>query len=162
MITVALFYSPWPRDGLVRQSGLRPLRQYRYAVWYKANPRSVAYMRTLLQERSPDAEWVDVQEEPGWAGRVSDADAVVLLYPDSIGLGFAAIEHAVFTRKRREAIVDVLNGRRRSFHLDRATRMTLGLRRFLERTMLAEFLFVPVFVIVTPVLWAFDAMRGRT
>jgi len=162
MTTIGLFYSPWPRDSLARPLGLRPLQQYRYAVWYKANPRGAAYMRALLQERYPDAEWVDAQEEPSWASRISGADAVKLLYPDSIGLGFGAIERAVFARTRGEATVDVLNGRCRSFRLDRSTRMALRLRRVLERTMLAEFLFVPVFVIVTPVLWAFDAIRGRT
>lgn len=162
MTTIGLFYSPWPPDGLPRPLGLRPLQQYRYAVWYKANPRSAAYMRALLQGRYPDAEWVDAREEPSWAGRISGADAVVLLYPDSIGLGFGAIERALFARTRGKATVDVLNGRGRSFRLDRSACMTLRLRRFLEQTMLAEFLFVPVFVIVTPVLWAFDAMRGRT
>jgi hypothetical protein len=162
MTTIALFYSRWPRDGLARPLDLRPLQQYRYAVWYKANPRGAPYMRALLQDRYSDAEWVDVQDEPGWAGRVSDADAVVLIYPDSIGLGFGPIERAVFARKRREATVHVLSGRRRSFRLDRSTRITLRLRRFLERTMLVEFLFVPIFVIVTPVLLVFDAMRERT
>ena len=68
----------------------------------------------------------------------------------------------MFARKPRPATVDVINGRRRVFRLDRSTRVGLRLRRLLERSMLAEFLFMPVFVVVTPVLWVVDAVRGRT
>ena len=130
---------------------MSPLQQYRYAVWYKANPRSAAYMRALQQEHFPDAQWVDTQEQPDWASKISRADSIVLLYPDSIGLGFGAVERSVFARKPGPATVDVVNGRRRSFRLDPSTRAGLRLRRILECSMLAEFLFVPVFIVVTPV-----------
>jgi hypothetical protein len=38
----------------------------------------------------------------------------------------------------------------------------LRLRRVLEWTMLPEMAVLPVFIVATPLLWAFDAMRGRT
>jgi hypothetical protein len=158
---VALFHSRWPAGGLQRPAGLRPLQQYRYAVCYKANPRDVDYMRALQQERFPEADWIDTREHPDWPERLSGADTIILLYPDSIGLGFGPVERSVFAHKREWAAVDVLNGRRRSFRLNFPTRMGLRLRRVLEWTMLPELLFIPVFVVVTPLLLAMDAVRGR-
>jgi hypothetical protein len=160
--TVAVFYSPWPADGVKRPPRSRPLAQYRYAVWYKANPRSAGYMRTLQQERFPDAEWVEVGAGRDWLNRVSQAHTLVLLYPDAIGLRFGAIERLILSRKTKSATVEILNGRRRQFKLTSLTRWGLRLRRFLEWTMLPEMVFIPVFIVVTPVLWTIDAVRGRT
>jgi hypothetical protein len=159
---VALFHSPWPADGLKRPARSKPVEQYRYAVWYKANPRTAGYMRALQQERIPSADWVNTAAHSDWTDHIARADVVVLLYPDSIGLGFGPIERSVFAHKREWATVEVLNGRRRQFRLNAATRLGLRLRRVLEWSMLLELLFVPVFVIVTPVLWAIDVVRGRT
>ena len=90
------------------------------------------------------------------------ADTVVLLFPDSIGLGFTPIERAVSAHKRDLANVVALNGRNRDFRLNAATRLGLRLRRVLEWTMLPEMALLPVFVVATPLLWIFDAVRGRT
>jgi hypothetical protein len=158
---VALFYSPWPAGGLERPPHHKPLELYRYAVWYKANPRPVDYMRALQQECLPDAEWIDAGDQADWSERVSDADKIFLLYSDAIGLGFGAVERSVAQHKRRWANVEVLNGRRRTFRLNSATRVGLRLRRLLEWSMLPELLFLPVFVIVTPLLLAIDAVRRR-
>jgi hypothetical protein len=158
---IALFHSPWPTAGLARPPRSRPWAQYRYAVWYKANPRGADYMRALQRELIPDAEWVDTREQPQWTSRLAQVDMIVLLYPDAIGLGFGAVESAVFAHKLDWAAVEVLNGRRRQFRLNDATRFGLRLRRLLEWSMLLELLFLPVFVVVTPLLWAIDAVRGR-
>jgi hypothetical protein len=157
---VALFHSPWPEEGLKRPSGSQLLAQYRYAVWYKANPRSTDYMRALQQERFPEAEWVTTAE-PDWTKRLARADTVLVLYPDSIGLGFSHVERAILANKLNMTGLVVLNGRRREFRLNSATRLGLSLRRLLEWTMLPEMLMLPVFVAVTPILWAIDAVRGR-
>jgi len=116
-------------------------RAYRRALFEKANPRPPAYMRTLFAERYPDG-----RLEGGVPA--GDADTIVLLYPDAIGLGFGAIER----RLPRGARIVVLNGRRREFPLDRRTRAALRKRRLLERTMLG---------VATPVLLAADLVRGR-
>jgi hypothetical protein len=160
--TVAVFFSPWPADGLKRPPRSRPLAQYRYAVWYKANPRSADYMRALQQERFPEADVVEARAEKDWRGRIAQADTIVLLYPDAIGLGFGAIERSVLSHKAKSATVEILNGRRRQFRLTGRTLWALRLRRFLEWTMLPELVFIPVFIVVTPVLWTIDAVRGRT
>ncbi|MBU1666565.1 MAG: glycine/betaine ABC transporter permease [Gammaproteobacteria bacterium] len=161
---VALHHSPWPASTMARPSlaskSLSAL--YRYAVWYKSNPRSAEYMRALAAEFHPEAEWVSTRDQADWQARIAEADDIVLVYPDAIGLGFANVEAAVKAGKRTWAGVRVLNGRRRRFLLDGATRRGLLFRRFLEWTMLPELLFLPLFVAVTPVLWAIDLMRGRT
>ena len=159
---VALFHLPWPAGGLKRPTRSKLLAQYRYAVWYKSNPRSAEYMRALQQERHPDAEWVDTAKHSDWIDRLSGANTIVLLYPDSIGLGFGPLERSVFAHKLNWNAVVVLNGRRREFRLNGATRLGLYMRRLLEWSMLPELLFLPVFVVVTPLLWAIDAVRGRT
>ncbi len=158
---VALYHNPWPQSALERPRTRDPAALYRYAVWYKANPRSTEYMRALLSDRLPEAVWVTTEDQD-WATRIAEADQVVLLYPDAIGLGFMPVERVVMKRKRPWAGVTILNGRRRKFLLNAATKWALRLRRFLEWTMLPELLFVPIFVLVTPLLWAVDLIRGRT
>jgi hypothetical protein len=160
--SVALFHSPWPAAGLARPPSSKPLAQYRYAVWYKANPRTADYMRALQRERFADAEWVDTNEHPDWTNRISQADVILLLYPDSIGLGFAPIERAVRAHKLEWATVEVFNGRRRQFRLNGVTCLGLRMRRLLEWSMLPELLLLPAFIVATPLLWLFDALRGRT
>lgn len=158
---VALYHNPWPLSPLDRPRSWNPIALYRYAVWYKANPRNLDYMRDLLSDRLPEAAWVTTAE-PDWTARIAAADEVVLLYPDAIGLGFLPIERMVMRCKRPWAAVTILNGRRRKFLLNHDTRWALRFRRLLEWTMLPELLFLPVFMVVTPLLWLADLLRGRT
>lgn len=157
---VAVHHNIWPPE-LIRPNTRNPAGLFRYAVWYKANPRSPDYLRALLEERFPGAEWIDTAD-PEWMRRLAQADRVVLLYPDAIGLGFSAVERAVQANKKTWAAVTVLNGRRRAFLLNGATRRGLRLRRLLEWTMLPELVFLPVFIALTPLLWAADRVKGRT
>jgi hypothetical protein len=155
-MTVALFLDPWEGLAEASPSLRRPRLLWRKAMWFKANPRSLAYMRALLAEHFPDATLLDVRAEPDWE-RALGSGPVVLLYPDAIGIGFGAIERRLLGR----VPVTVLNGRRRNFALDRATRRRLRLRRFLERTMLLEGVFGLGLLIATPFLLGFDLARGR-
>jgi hypothetical protein len=159
--TLALFHSTWPAESPSRPRYTHPLALYRYAVWYKANPRSANYMRALLRRYFADAEWLEVDSHRDWIERVRRAETIVLLYPDSIGLGFGSIERAIMKNKNRASRMHVINGRCRVFEFDRTTRGRLRLRRFLEWTMLPELLFLPAFVVATPLLWITDAIRGR-
>jgi hypothetical protein len=118
-------------------------------------------MHAVLAEHCPDAELVSTSEDSSWSDRVAQADKVVLLYPDAIGLGFSAVERVVYKRKKVWAGVSVLNGRRRSFRLNAISRLSLRIRRSLEWTMLFELLFLPVFLVATPLMWVIDLARGR-
>lgn len=157
---VAVHHDPWPTEQ-ARPKTRSPAALYHYAVWYKANPRPAGYLRALLDEHYPDAEWVETAK-PGWTQRLAEADRIVLLYPDAIGLGFSAVERAVQAHKKTWSAITVLNGRRRTFLLNGVTRRALRLRRLLEWTMLPELAFLPVFVVLTTLLWAVDLARGRT
>jgi hypothetical protein len=158
---VGLFCWPWGPDPAALRASRAPLDLYRYAVWFKANPRSREYMRNLFEERYPGGVFVDVAATPAWREPLAAAGTIVLLYPDAIGLGCGATERAVRGALAPGADLRVLNGRRRDFALDGGTRRALALRRLLERSMLAELLFIPVFLCVTPVLLAIDLLRGR-
>lgn len=137
------------------------LGMYRRAVRYKANPRDEAYMKSLFHSQYSGAQFVNVQHEASWRDLVRDADVLVLLYPDAIGLGFSRLEKDVRRLKLNWAEVRVLNGRRRNFLLNRATLRALHLRRWIERLMLGELLMTAVFVSLTPLLLVADLIKGR-
>lgn len=160
---VGVFHSPWdPEFYVYRRPGRQPLAMYRWALWYKANPRSADYMRALFAERYPDGVFVDVAQAPDWRAKLHGADTVVLLYPDAIGLGWYHIESAVRREKAAWAATRVLNGRRRDFLLNCTSRAGLGFRRLAEHSMLGELLALPLFLLLTPILLACDRARGRT
>ncbi len=156
---IALFHDPWAGLAQEPASPRHPLTLWWQAMRFKANPRSAAYMRERLAEAFPDARFVDVAAEPRWAEMLGGADAVVLLYPDSIGIGFGAIERRL-RRAVPGAAIRVLNGRRRVFALDGATRRRLRIRRALERSMVIECVLGALFLIATPILLGIDRARG--
>ena len=155
---VGIFYNPW-RSEYEPHKSLAEL--YRRAVWLKANPRSRSYMKELFLERYPQGRFINIDEQRGWTEYVSGADTVVMLYPDSIGIGFSPIESAVKKHKKTWAVVRALNGRRREFLLRRQTTRQLRLRRFLERSMLGEAVAVIAFLAITPLFVVSDLVRGR-
>ena len=67
-----------------KKPGWMPERLY-CVVCQRSNSRSKEYMLTLLREKFPGAELIDL-EQPRPPGRI------VLLYPDAIGLGWGKIE----------------------------------------------------------------------
>lgn len=157
------FYSyPWDTGfDVCRRPGRDPATMYRWALWYKANPRSADYMQSVFASRYPDGEFINVDTAPDWQQALADADTVVLLYPDAIGLGFAALERFARKAKKPWAAIRVLNGRKRDFLLYCGMQRSLKLKRFVERTMLGEMLFILPFALLTPLMLAWDWMRGR-
>jgi len=143
-----VLYDPWP----ARRE--RPVRRYRTMVEFKANPRDEAYMRALFAERYPDGRLGGLEDVP-------EAERVVLLYPDATGLGWRPLEQALMRRAAPSAELRVLNGRRRDFVLDRGARTRLGLRRALETALVGEAAATVVFLVLAPVLLAWDLLRGR-
>lgn len=131
------------------------------AVRSKSNPRDEGYMRDLLHQRYPDAELVRYGEK-GDNKKLWQADRLILLYPDAIGLGFDSVEKEIFDHLDKATEFHILNGRRRDFLLDKKVYRSLRLRRFLEKSMLGEFAFTLVFITVTPFLLVLDWIRGHT
>lgn len=159
---VGLFHMPWDPEFKVPCNVLKsPLAKYRWAVWFKANPRNESYMRNLFKERYPDGAFINLDKEVDWVSHVKAADSVILLYPDAIGIGYSGVEKTVRNSRKRWAAIRVMNGRRRSFLLNFSTRLGLTLRRGLEQSMLLELTLLLPFVVMTPLLLALDSIRGH-
>jgi hypothetical protein len=131
------------------------------AVWYKANPRTSDYMKALFAQRYPGAKFLDTGAGPISAATLAGSSKIVLLYPDSIGLGYSKVERSVASNASH-ATIEVLNGRRRQFAFDRKSRWALRYRRFLEWTMLIECLAGIVLLLATPLLLLIDFIRGKS
>jgi len=138
-----------------------PIAKYRRVIWYTANPRSEQYMHDLFQARTPEGTFVNADKDSQWESTAADADVVVLLYPDAIGLGFAPIERRIAPSKKDWTTVRVLNGRRREFVLTPAVAASLRWRRALSRLMVGEILFTLVFIIATPAFLILDFIGRR-
>src|SRR4029450_10202054 len=159
---VGLYSQPWEKEYLNKSSANRtPHALYRRAIWSKANPRNESYMLALFAERYPEGTFLNIDQTVDWRKQTGEADKIILLYPDSIGLGFAAIESEIARLKKPWAGVRVLNGRRRDFLLTDATRRRLRRRRFPGRVMHSEFAVMVAMLLVTPFLIGADFVRGR-
>lgn len=119
-------------------------------VCQRSNPRSKDYMMQLLRERFSEVEILDTNQ-------TYFLERIVLLYPDSIGLGWKKVEKKFIKQGIK---VEVLNGRRRSFELTSAIRRQLSIRRFLEMTFLPEILLMPFLLICGVLLAIKDKLCG--
>jgi hypothetical protein len=86
---------------------------------------------------------------------------IVLLWPDANGTGWSMIERWVFRHKIFETRVYVLNGRGRLFELTRPGWRRWRMKRFLEKSYLAEIGFLLVFLATSPFLSLWDAVTRR-
>lgn len=98
--------------------------------------------------------------EPELADRLKREhyDAIVMLYPDAIGLGWFPLERVL--RRFGVPMMIVADGRRRVFLWSPAVRFKLYLRRILEKYWIFEILFSLSFVFSTPLLLLYDALAG--
>jgi hypothetical protein len=166
-MVLGIYYSPW--EQLLerhRMRGRRVLSTYLGAVHFKANPRTLDYMKQEFFSRWPDGTLRIIEEkfppDSALTDLVTTADTIVLLYPDATGLGFGVLERQIFKRKRPAAAVRVVNGRKREFLLNAAVLRMLRLRRFMEATMLGEVIATTIFLIATPALLIIDLVRRKT
>jgi hypothetical protein len=117
-------------------------------------------MEALFKSHFPHGELIVLKDAGLPELHVTAADSIVLLYPDSIGMDFGAIERSVISRWPLKRVL-VLNGRRRLFRLEPQMRRRLALRRYLEAIRIPEVAFLLVFLIATPILLLLDMMRSR-
>jgi hypothetical protein len=163
--------------------GLLSLRQFIASNRdFFANPKSLAYQAGLIEDllrstapvqvtialdRNLEGDLARVMLESLGDVRVSsprdlafsdgEADAIVVVYPDALGLGWAALE-----RRLAGAPVFILNGRRRIRSLDGPTRRRLRWHRMLATTRVPELAASLVVVPVAAMLAAWDAVRGKS
>lgn len=162
--TIGLYFSKWGNDfSIPSKPSLNPIYLFRWAQWFKSNPRSSDYMRRLFAERFPEGEFIDTNEigVAKLVKHIVEGDEIVFLYPDAIGLGFSDIEKQVSRACSPSVCVRVLNGRGREFIFNRNTKYNLHLRRFLEQTMLTEIIACLLITVCTPFLLLIDFLRGK-
>lgn len=92
---------------------------------------------------------------------LGNAERIVLLWPDGNGYGWFWVERRTLAWKAGGTKVTVLNGRRRCFDLTMRVWSTYCFRRFLERFWVGELVFSLLFVMVSPLILAWDISRGR-
>ncbi len=84
--------------------------------------------------------------------QVSEFDGIILLYADSIGLGWSSMESHLYFKKD----IIVFNGRRRVFALNANIRTKLAWHRFLERSRIMEFLYALGYTLLSIPLAVYD------
>jgi len=164
---------PWRTGEGGRTASQRQLLEYR------ANPRSVEYMLDRAAEfkaQSTPGAVADVlvagealipEKHRTWMRQVQTApanlsgyDMVVLLYPDAIGLDWEPVEQSLRDLCARAYLV--INGRRRIFVWDDASRRVLAWRRLLYRVSFLEGLFALLLFIAGVWFVVVDLWTGRT
>ena len=91
---------------------------------------------------------------------VTGYNAVILVYPDALGLGWSGLERKLLAGLR--APVFFANGRRRLMLLDAAAHRRLVWRRALANSRVAELLFGMLVIPVAISCAAVDALRGKS
>jgi len=159
---IGLYYDPNSDTPLKKTTSIfqKILRKYHTAIQWRSNPRPEDYMRLLFESQCEGSEFISLKTSSDTPD-LKDYDQVILLYPDSIGLGFSKLEKHCLTNTSNGTDIMALNGRKRLFKLDTKTLYRLRFKRFIERSLLPELLFMAVFIIITPFLWAIDSLRGR-
>ena len=98
--------------------------------------------------------------DPRQSPLARDADegryhAVVLVWPDALGLGQEALQR----RTSRLPLLIAMNGRRRAFTLDSSAKRALSIRRYFAHTRLAETVFALCIFPIAGVCALIDAIR---
>jgi hypothetical protein len=138
-------------DSFFRQKPWFLPRKFWLAIVNRANPRSFEYMTDLFLSHYPDGE---IAREP----RIEPSEKVILLYPDSIGLGQGKLEKRIVPG----ISVWALNGRRRHFELSERMRRKLKIRRLLEISIAPEILLAPILLVFALGLSFIDRIRNRS
>lgn len=129
-----------------------PQKLYR-VVCNRSNPRTKDYMARLADQKFQDVVLCDAIKQ-----LKIDERNIVLLYPDSIGIGFFMTELRLFLKKKS---LTILNGRGRVFELTAFSWICLLCKRFLESTFLPEFFLAPIVLIVAFLLTIKDKLVGH-
>lgn len=150
MKTIAIFYNSF----FEKKSWWLPSKLHR-AIYNRANPRTKKYMESLLKKKFPETKLYLKNE----LNSLDHIDKIILLYPDSIGLGWGTIENKIHKICKN---ITVLNGRGRNFSLDIKTIIELKIKRFLEISFILEIVTSPFLIIYGALLAIKDKFFGST
>ena len=130
-----------------------PDKLYR-AICNRANPRTKKYMELMLKKTFPGIK-IYLKSDLDSLGF---SENIILLYPDSIGLGWGKLESKC---RRMCQHITILNGRGRTFLLDQATRRELKIKRFLEISFFLELITMPLICLYGLLLAISDKLVGN-
>lgn len=154
MSVLCIYYDYWKNKNLKNI--------YNKGVHFKSNPKNLDYLKMILKNKINDFEIVTIKNESGLNTIDFDKyDEIVLLYPDSIGLGWRNVENLLFKKTDEMKNICMINGRGRTIIFNKVNLFSLRVRRFLEKTLLAEIIFTLFFVVFTPVLLIRDLFNGK-
>lgn len=122
-------------------------------VCNRANPRTEEQMRAFFKEKFPDG----IFNSGDIPTSMQSEDRLVLVYPDSIGLGYGSAELGVVFARH----VEFINGRRRHVHLTLGHWVLLLFKRFLSITFLPEIIFIPFILVYALICSILDGAKGR-
>ena len=91
---------------------------------------------------------------------VAGYSAIILVYPDALGLGWSSLERKLLARRR--GVLFFANGRRRLMPLDSSSHRQLRWRRLLANSRVAELFFGLLIIPVAISCAAVDALRGKS
>jgi hypothetical protein len=173
--TLFLFHAGKTYPRLERWARALPSKSLRRAIFklggfleFRRYPRSWEYMNTLMSRHVSSAQLTRAKPFDAEMSLASLPQVdwqrvrqIVLLWPDANGTGWSMIERWVFQHKTSETRVYVLNGRGRLFELTRPIWRRWCMKRFLEKSFLAEMGFLLVFLVTSPFLSLWDAVMRR-
>jgi hypothetical protein len=170
--TVFIFHDGKVYPSLERWSRKRPDSAIARVILKLANHvqfgrtvRSKEYMVDVAHEFFPEfrvGAMLTVGEDgvlprSAWQG----ISQVVLLWPDANGMGWGTIERDVLRQVPAGVRIIAVNGRRRTFTLNRRLLAGLRWKRFLEKSLALEIAFTTAFIFITPALMLSDFVRRR-
>lgn len=154
MSVLCLYYDMW------KDKNLKNI--YNKGVHFKSNPRTFEYMKDLAEEKLDNCEIINLKDPSELKNIDFDQyNEIVLLYPDSTGLGWQKIEAFMLNHVNEMKNIYMINGRRRKIVFNKVNLLSLRFRRFLERSLFGEILFTLFFIVVTPVLLIKDLINGK-
>jgi hypothetical protein len=149
----------WSQGGATPLSSV--IRKLAALTNFQRNPRSMEYMEMLLRANWPGRiRLVQIKTDRRVpALNLADYSRVVLLWPDSNGMGWRKIERQLSGIQHGSIVV--LNGRNRTFEFYGPTFRKLRMRRLIEKSHVDKIIFCVALAILTPSIWFVDFLRGR-
>ncbi len=149
-----LYYDYWKNKNLNNI--------YHKGVHFKSNPRTFEYLTSKLKDKITNSDVVILTDMADLEKIDFDAyEKIILLYPDSTGLGWYAIERIILKNVNEMKNIYIINGRGRKIVFNKLNLMSLRIKRCLERSLLGEIIFTVFFIVSTPFLLIKDLINGK-
>jgi hypothetical protein len=126
-------------------------------------PRTLEYSKQILGELMPEVESIVSIESPSELAAMNwhSIETLVLLWPDSNGLGWGKVERLLRAHLSSVSEIWIINGRRRRLKFGGRTYRRLLWRRRIEQSLIVNLLCTGSLLTLGSFFWAADLFRGR-